>query len=428
MEIGGKAVFLGEFDDDYQQLHALDEAALSRRLVCYYLLAPHIVLHPAYIWQSPLTHHLVFGQMNELLRPPFTRVELGRYPSVNDYMDQRLNKVRRSSEPTRELHAYESHGESLLEEARTLTIRFDLTRLNEVEATLRDQRFRGLVIGDVGATDFNEQSLAARFVAFAKAGGADMKQVLSFVDKLQEFARTRELVSVDTILKFVYENGYPLVEDYQFKERLLALYYETYADDDTLIPATHKLRPGTVVNPYDVDVFWQVMRVLFGEECEALATPADTSVLLLLRDLRESTQWVAFQQLYVQAISGIDDALWADPERVAESLGRHLQGRTLQYVRRELWRRNKLELGGIAASVIASPSIAIATTGARAVAAAAGGIVGAGISIGSLGAAIKHRVAEYRDRDVVKVRKQVTERVLETLHKMARTGGVHAPN
>jgi len=175
MEIGGKAVFLGELDDDFQQLHGLDDPALSRRLVCYYLLAPHIVLHPAYIWQSPLTHHLVFGQMKELLRPPFTRVELGRYPSVNDYMDQRVSKVRRPNDPTRELRAYESHGDNLLEEARNLTIRFDVTRLHEVEATLRDQRFRGLVIGDVGATDFNEQTLGARFVAFARSGGADMK-------------------------------------------------------------------------------------------------------------------------------------------------------------------------------------------------------------------------------------------------------------
>jgi hypothetical protein len=47
------------------------------RLVCYYLLAPTIILHPAYIWQSEETHTLVNTAGRELFRPPFTELELG---------------------------------------------------------------------------------------------------------------------------------------------------------------------------------------------------------------------------------------------------------------------------------------------------------------------------------------------------------------
>ncbi|HEX3779021.1 MAG TPA: hypothetical protein VHX38_05100, partial [Pseudonocardiaceae bacterium] len=390
--IGGKAIFFAELDDDYQELRSLSRDALLQRTVCYFLLAPSLVVHPAYIWQSKESHHLIHSSAQELLRPPFTQLELGQHDSIDEYMVKRIERLRRSGQSTRELREYETYGSALVAEAKNLSIRFNTAVSRNVSSNKRDLRFRDLLSRDLGATDLDQTSLAAQLGAIVpgKGGGGEGLQL---AESMREFVRQNELVSVDTVLASIYNQGFPDIEKSNtLRSRLLSLYYKTYADkdEDTLIPATSKLYLGTVVNPYDDEVFWGVMTQLFGPACLALAAPSGPSMLHVVRAIRESSEWVSFTELYFDTLGAVDQALWSQPDKlVSEVVERGDPGKTRQYVLRKLWQRRKVDLAGAAFGSVALPASAFDTSVA-AISAVAGLA-----SLGAVGLSLIHNVHRF---------------------------------
>lgn len=414
--IGGKAIFFAELDDDYQDLCSISNNDLIERTVCYFLLAPSLIIHPAYIWQSKLSHDVVHGITQELLRPPFTQLELGQHSTIDDYMAKRIEHLRKPEQSTRELRAYQAHGDKLFAEAKNLSIRFNTAVSREVSSSKRDLRFRDLLSRDLGATDLDQTSLAAQLGAvMPDVGGAE--KGLQLAELLREFVRKNELVSVDTVLGAIYNYGFPDIEKSKsLRSRLLALYYKTYADkdEDTLIPATSKLYLGTVVNPYDVDVFWGVMTRLFGPVSQALARPSDLSILRVLRAVRESSEWVTFTQLYFDTLGTVDQALWAQPDQVVAQVSDDQDpGKTRQFVLRKLWQRRKLDLAGAAFGALALPTAALDTS--IAVVGAAAGVASLGVVGLSLIRNIHRFISDYKDQDIVQLREMINERIERAL-------------
>src|SRR6266702_4744338 len=208
MDLMGDAVFFAELDDDYQEATALTSTQLLSRLTCYFLIAPRIVIHPAYVWQSRDSHSLIAKAGKELLRPPFTELELGAYDSVEDYMAQRLTQLRQPSTVTRELRSYESHGDRLYDEARDLTVRFDAAARRQVSFHRRDKHFRDLLYSDLDRASFDNTTLAQILKTFEVSAGGTMTETW-LGEALKEFVWDRgELISVDTFLKEIDNRGF----------------------------------------------------------------------------------------------------------------------------------------------------------------------------------------------------------------------------
>src|ERR1700689_2193072 len=159
-----KGIFFAELDDDFQNLQRLSEEQLLKRATCYFLLAPSLIVHPAYTWRSPMTHRLVHNTAAQLIRPPFAQLELGKHSNIHEYMGTRIDKLRKPRLPTRELREYEYYEPDLYDEATALDVRFQTALSRDVmSANLRDERFRKLLKEDLDRTvDFDRISLAAQ--------------------------------------------------------------------------------------------------------------------------------------------------------------------------------------------------------------------------------------------------------------------------
>ena len=427
---GGKGIFFAELDDDYQELRRLSGDELLERTVCYFLLAPSLIIHPAYIWQSAMAHGLLHGGARELLRPPFVQLELGNHESILDYMGSRMDRLRSPSQPTRELRAYEAHGMRLFEEARRLDIRFSTASSRNVSASWRDKRFRELLLRDLGATDLDRISLAAQFSQMRSSyGETDKARQLSGL--MQRFIRSANLVSVDTFLRRIYDEGFISLESNpSLRSRLLALYYQTYVDDETVIPSTSKLLSGQVVNAYDSEMFWGVMTRLFGHDCRVLAKPTAPELVHAIRSIRDSPDWSAFVSVYFETLSVIDDTLWTQPEEVIRRFDRADPGRSQIFVLRNLWQSRKLDLAAAAFGAIAVAASAVALDAAVGIMGTAAGLISLGTASVSLLTNVRRFTEQYRNQDVVRlkatIKAQVDRALADTLSQAGRPSAGHS--
>ncbi len=414
----GKAIFFAELDDDYQEFRSLSDEDLIRRTFCYYLLAPSLIVHPAYIWQSRMAHRLLNGPAGDLLTPPFANLELGNYASINDYMTRRIERLHSVAQPTSELRQYESHGESLFEEAKSLDRRFNSTTSRPISVTLRDRRFRDLLYGDLGATDLDQLSLGAQLGALSETPPEGLGR--EFAEKMQRFVRTAQLVSVDTFRARLYNAGFRELEgDRELRRRLLALYYQTYADGQTVIPATSKLLFGQVVNPYDSDVFWSTMVKMFGERCRALMTDTP-EIVSALRNIRESEEWPYFVSMYFDTLSTVDETLWSQPEEVIKAFDKHLPPRTPMFILKRLWQKRKIDLSAAAFGALALSSPTFSSM--PEVFAGSAGAVSVGIGAFGILRNVKKLVGEYKDKELSRVKSAVKEQVERVLREIRSKG------
>lgn len=407
-----KGIFFAELDDDFQVLQGLSEAELLKRATCYFLLAPSTIVHPAYIWQSPMTHRLVHHTAAELVRPPFAQLELGKHSNISEYMGTRIEKLTRPSYPTRELREYELHGDRLRDEALSLDKKFKTALSRDVmSSNLRDKRFRQLLKEDLDRTrDFDQISLASRLrpyklISHGSEGNQDLLQIML------DFVASADLVSVDTFLRRIYDEGFPALEaDRDLRTRLLGLYYETYADEQTIIPATSKLLPGQVVNKYDADVFWGVMVRLFGTDCRLLADPSDPASAVAIRGIHDSADWPNFVALYFDTLATVDQALWEVPQQVIDRFAINVvPPKTRIFVLKKLWQSRKRDLAGIAFGAIASSTAAFQTVPTT-VASAAGL---AALGVGSTGMLLNIRrfLDSYRRQSLVRIHETIRHHV-----------------
>lgn len=421
--LNDKGVFFAELDDDFQQLQQLSEAELLKRATCYFLLAPSLIVHPAYIWQSAMTHRLIHTTAPDLIRPPAAQLELGKHSNIAEYMGTRIDKLVKPKNPTRELREYEKHGQVLHDEARLLDGRFKTAPSRDImSASLRDQRFRKLLKEDLDRTsDFDQVSLASRLKPYnIIPREIDGRQNL--LDIMLDFVDEADLVSVDTFLRKIYDEGFPGLEaDPSLRRRLLGLYYETYADAQTIIPATSKLLPGQVVNRYDADVFWGVMVNLFGPACRLLADPSDPAASHAIRGIHDSTDWSNFKAIYFDTLGAIDETLWEMPQQVIDRFTINIPSKTRMFVLKKLWQSRKRDLAVIAFGAIGSSTTAFSTLPGD-VAAGAGfaalGLGAAGITIN-----IRAFIDNYRRQPMARIRQTIkhhVERAVADMRDMER--------
>ncbi|MEY2422862.1 MAG: hypothetical protein QOI95_2929 [Acidimicrobiaceae bacterium] len=409
--IAGRAVFFSELDDDFQNLAHMDGDSLLQRLTTYYLLAPSVIVHPAYFWQSDVTNALLNNAGRELLRPPFTQLELGMHGSIEDYMAQRIAQLRVPQYRTAEYRSYEARGGALFEEARNLSIRFNTAATRRVTVSRRDAKFRDLLAVDLAATRLDSTSLGTQLGAIQLTPDNTLVQS-RLGETLTDFVTTADLVSVDTFILQLHTNGFgELANDPNIRRRLLALYYETYTDPDTINPGTNKFRAGTVLNPYDVDLFWDTMSRLFGVDSSILSRPRDAETLLALRDIRESSDWQTFTHTYFDLLGTMDDSLRETSPEVVIALKELNPGKTRNYVLRRLWEDRKGIIAGAVFSALAVPGFALDAGASIPMTASVAGSFGVVVSAKALLGEIRRFVERYHTQDLVKVRATVRAHV-----------------
>lgn len=409
--LNDKGVFFAELDDDFQQLQGLSEAELLKRTTCYFLLAPSLIVHPAYVWQSSMTHSLIHNTAVELIRPPVAQLELGQHNNIAEYMGTRIDKLITPRNPTRELREYERHGQRLRVEALNLDGRFKTAQSRDImSASLRDKRFRKLLKEDLDRTsDFDQVSLASRLKPYNIAPReADGRQGL--LDVILNFVDEADLVSVDTFLRRIYDEGFPELEaDRDLRTRLLAIYYETYADEQTIIPATSKLLPGQVVNKYDADVFWGVMVRLFGTNCRLLTDTSDPAAAAAIRGIHESADWRNFRAIYFDTLATIDETLWEMPQQVVDRFTVNIPPKTRMFVLKKLWQNRKRDLSVIAFGAIGSSTTAFQTLPGDV--ASAAGITALGLGAAGIVMNIRAFIDNYRRQPMARIRETVKHHV-----------------
>lgn len=413
-DISGKGIFFAELDDDFQDIQGLTEPELWRRAACYFLLAPVLIVHPAYIWQSRMTHDLVRGPAADLLTPPFAQLELGNHEDIRDYMTQRMEALRKPSSGTRELRQYESHGPRLVEEAQLLDRKFREAFSRPVSSDWRDRKFRDLLYADLGATDLDRVSLATQLGAF-RLNPQDAERGREFAERMQRFVRTSGLVSMDTFRNRIITYGFNDLESSpDLRRRLLALYYETYTDERTIIPATSKLLFGQVVNPYDTDVFWRIICNIFGSTCVNLTQLDKPEIVKALREIKASADWPNFASIYFSTLQTVDETLWDQPDKVIRAFDRHKPERSSLFILKRLWQRRKLDLSAAAFGAVALSTAASFASG-EAVAAAVAGFASTGFGAVSLLRGVRKFVAEYAKSDIVRVKETIRREVTRAL-------------
>lgn len=411
----GRTVFLSELDDDFQDVVGLTQRALARRIVCYYLLAPHVVLHPAYVWQSDKSHDMVHRIGKEILRPPFTRLELGLHPSIQDYMGERIRQLRVPGYSTRELRSYESYSD-LDREAKDLSVRFDTAEKQKVSTYDRDAEFKRRLSVDAGNLSSDGDTLGELLGTVRL--GRDGVEATTFGDALQRFVAKSELVSVDSVLREIADRGKPeLAASPLVQKRILGLYYGTYTDEGIVIPGTNKLAIGSVIDPYDSDLFWQAASDLFGSSFLALSDPSQGGVGVALRGLREDSYWVEFVASYLNIIATADDAIQRQPEEVLARLRSLNPGRSRNYILQRLWYEHKWPLASLMFGLITAP----AATGALIVGSGSAQTLGAatlaGVAVAGrdIRSKVRYLASQFQEIDGVRLRNRVHEHVTSVL-------------
>jgi hypothetical protein len=202
------------------------------------------------------------------------------------------------------------------------------------------------------------------------------------------------------------------------------LYYQTYADDRTVIPATSKLLFGQVVDHYDVDVFWNVMTRFFGQQCIVLASLDNAEVAGALRRIRESEEWADFAAMYLDTLRTVDDTLWAQPNDLIATFNDKRPGHSTTFILKRLWARRKIDLAGAAFGAAGLAATQGPFSTAETAGATAAGVAGLAFAGTGLLRNLGKFMNEYRQQDIIKIRstiKREVSQVLRTVRGQAKS-------
>lgn len=405
--ISHRGLFVAEFDDDFQKYALLDRASIARRVHCYFLVAPSLVIHPAYLWQSPLSNDLVVSSWSGLLIPPYASTSVGDSTGYLDYMRQRTGHLAgsRRGAVTNELEQYRSWGLDLEQQAGALDHRFPEASHIQLEHS-RDSRFRQLLREDL--RNAHDPDALAMLVRRALIHSRQVSKEVSAIRSLSRFARDSPLVSVETFTVFARRFGIEVSGiGKPFRRRALSLYYLANVNDAAELPQLRSLAyDDHVANPYDPEVFWPVMKRLFGRLADLLATSTDAATVRLLRELKEHELWEYFREQYLLALEAVDESLRAQESVISERIRDNSEfGR--RRVLRRLWRQNKVDL--VAAVAAALITAAGAETGGL-LALGGGGVVSS-VGIGRALWPLRRFRDEFNDNQLQRLRRDLRRRL-----------------
>jgi hypothetical protein len=344
--VSKRGIFIAEFDDDYQDAARLSNATLQRRVRCYFLLAPSLLIHPAYIWQAPVTHSLITREMADIFAPPYTNIALGDSPGLSEYMHQRIGALsgRKVKEITHELVQYQRWGRDLEAQAAELDNRFGPAS-GVVFQTSRDTMFRELLLRDLSTQAVAGVSLQEMIRAYY-IRQAEARKAGATITALRGFIRNSSLVSLDSLVSFLAARGLlDLARSPGFYNRMLVLYYRANVDDNYVVAGLPTLDPDDpTIHPYDPQLFWRVVGHVFGEKtAKALADDRSSEVRDLLHRLKNDSDWQNFTTQYSDLRDGMDQVLKAGVSEIAQELEISTQYAKLKLLPR-IWREQKAEL------------------------------------------------------------------------------------
>jgi hypothetical protein len=373
-----RGIFIAEFDDDYQRAANLSKADLQRRLRCYFLLAPSLLIHPAYIWQAPTTHALVTREMTDLLAPPHAKLSLGDSPDLGEYMQQRIGNLsaRNVKQVTNELVQYTRWGASLQDQAAKLDERFGTDSRIALESS-RDKMFRGLLIRDLSPTAVAGASLRELIRGYYMGQG-NPRRTSTMLSALRSFVNSAPLVSLDSITAYLTSRNLgDLVQSSAFYNRLLVLYYRANVDGNYVVAGLPTLDPDDpTIHPYDPALFWSVVRHVFGEKAvDLLADDNSPEARDFLLRLKQDPDWRDFSNQYSDLRQGMDETLKTEATEIAKDLEISTGYARLKLLPR-IWREQKKELIttilGLGFSAPIAPGPIILTAGSAATSVAGG--------------------------------------------------------
>ena len=303
-----KQIYLAELDDDYQELLNIESKELIRRTYCYILLSDGLVIHPAFIWQSHLVNDLVFNKLSDIFAPPLIQIALGDSDMVSDYMPERINRLDKSRNKTKELLKYKKWQSQILTQAKILDAKFSNSSSYHNKES-RDKKFRKLLAHDVAV---NNTISTIKFLIKVSVENEQLGiDVAEIAEKLSNHINKSELVSMETFLNKLRSLGLvKLSEDIFLKRRILHLYTLANLDDRLVAPGISDLDSNCIFRPFDHNVFWVVFSKLFGKKVSSLlSTKTDREIVYTIKQLTESNVWVNFRNVYFSVLSEANLAL-----------------------------------------------------------------------------------------------------------------------
>jgi len=348
-----KEIFSPEFDDDFQSslAHKLSVQAkevilkeILRRFYCYVLLSDGVILHPAYIWQSELTHELVFNHLKELFDPRIITLSLGEFDTIKDYICDRVEKlIENNSETMTELSQYLKwdieEEASLLDEKFALSRRFILTEE-------KDKKFRNLIVSDLSpyARSTSFLSLRSQIADYVQSEKLKIDLELE-VSKLVSFARDNDLVSLDTFTNQVEKLGLTrLASTQSFKDRMLFLYYHANIEEGITHAPALQIIGEQIIDPFDPDVFWAVFGALFGQkQAELLSSSSEPEIVRFMLKLWHSDEWRNIRSIYFEILKETEVSIRNNKALILKKL-KHQSGYADVHVLKRFWRERKIQL------------------------------------------------------------------------------------
>lgn len=323
-----------EGDDDARIVGGSCSAPES--LLAYALLGRPLVLHPAYVWQSPQTHRMVLNDSGSLLVPPHAKLVLGDSSSTADYMRSRVAKLREAKDKFEcglvELAQYERYGaERITAESEALDERFGNNKGIHGISWSRDKKFRRLLRAELITDDPLGNQL---FGLILRARGSRSERIVHRAkDKLVEMTGEPGVVSRDSVIAALLNEDLERDRLDSVFRRLTQLHWESNHDEGIVVPMLGRLKGK--LDPYDPVVFWAAVKKLIGPgEIRALMGLPWAEACRVVSSIREDGTWQKFLQKYVEIVESV--AAEFDGLREKEVVRRVLQ--EYPSLRKMLWR------------------------------------------------------------------------------------------
>lgn len=378
-----RGVFLAALDDDYQAATRIKRLELLSQVRCYSLLAPSILIHPAYVFQSNLSFSFVTQGMSNLLDPSLVQIALGSSESSQSYMAERISSLNSTStgRQTGELEQYTRWGSELNVTAKQLDEALPSERQVKFGKS-RDRMFRDGLLGDLSKNPVRGASLREIALAyFTQREGFGLRSGERCVRILKEFVENAPLVSIDALLVELRKRKYaPLADHPAFTRRLLVLYYQANVDDGYIVGGISALDPTIpVIHPYDDTLFWAVLERVFGASARhVLALDSSPGVERFILDLRTTDLWLGFVERYTRLQRFANSVIQEAGSEVAAAIEDDYGYTELKLMPR-VWRSKKADLSVAIAGV--GTSAATLSIEPVAIAAMIAAVAGAGLTL-----------------------------------------------
>jgi hypothetical protein len=321
----GKSVFWAESHDE-AQLVRRDAKYPRNRLITIFLLSEKLIFHPSYIWRSDTTRFFIYEDYSNLFVPEFASIILGDSKNVEDYILDRLLKVKipfNDGTFSQEHHNYQKNIRKIPNDAQIIDKLFSIVTpkgkkrgvYTGLKRASKDRGFRKILSRSLMVNPNRiEENLRDKIVRsarkFSKSAEANdfCNEMKSWaIDKNNFFSR--EAFIDQSKNYFVHD----VVNEKIVLEELLNTYFSSNVGEDIDIPFL--LDYQKLFDPYNPKLFRMFFASIFGRDTakaffDYMSPQQQTAIIML----KQKESWNNLINEYFSVLNQVNKLYFEDKE------------------------------------------------------------------------------------------------------------------